>query len=143
LEIEMAANIVKKLRKTSRFILIGIGLLAACAPAAARSTQEISPGTTGSTANSPTDTTSSSAAPTPTVDLRLSNIPFVPLLPRDAIAPVYSPEFVSADDSPLHEDELIMGVAIEGQAKAYPVTVLRFREMVNDELAGLPILVTW
>ena len=37
----------------------------------------------------------------------------------------------------------IMGVAIEGEAKAYSVTVLRFREMVNDELAGWPILVTW
>jgi hypothetical protein len=84
-----------------------------------------------------------SAAPTPTVDLSLSNIPFVPLLPRDAIAPVYEPEFVSAEDSPLLDDELIMGVVIEGEAKAYSVTVLRFREMVNDELAGWPILVTW
>lgn len=139
----MAANIIKKLRKISRYTLIGVGLLAACAPAAARSTQEISPGTTVLPANSPTDSTVSSASPTSTVDMRLSNIPFVPMLPRDAIAPVYSPEFVSADVSPLHEDELIMGVAIEGEAKAYPVTVLRFREMVNDELAGLPILVTW
>ena len=135
----MAANINKKLRKISRFTLIGIGLLAACVPAAARSTQVLAPGTTGSTDDSP----ASSAAPTPTVDLSLSNIPFVPLLPRDAIAPVYDPEFVSAGVSPLHEDERIMGIAIEGKAKAYPVTVLRFREMVNDELAGLPILVTW
>jgi hypothetical protein len=135
----MAANLIKKLRKISKFTLIGIGLLAACAPAAARSTQVISPGTTDSQDNSQ----SSSAAPTPTVDLSLSNIPFVPLLPRDAIAPVYDPEFVTADVSPLHEDELIMGIAIDGEAKAYPVTVLRFREMVNDELAGLPILVTW
>jgi len=139
----MAANIIKKLRKISRYTLIGVGLLAACAPTAARSTQKISPGTTGLPANSPTNSTVSSAAPTSTVDMSLSNIPFVPMLPRDAIAPVYSPEFVSADVSPLHEDELIMGVAIEGEAKAYPVTVLRFREMVNDELAGLPILVTW
>jgi hypothetical protein len=139
----MTANIIKKLRKTSRFTLIGIGLLAACVLATARSTQEISPGSSGSTASLPTDSSGSSAAPTPTVDLSLSNIPFVPLLPRDGIAPVYNPEFVSADVSPLHEDELIMGVAIEGEAKAYPVTVLRFREMVNDELAGLPILVTW
>jgi len=36
-----------------------------------------------------------------------------------------------------------MGVAIQGEAKAYPVSVLRFREMVDDELGGLPILVTW
>jgi hypothetical protein len=65
------------------------------------------------------------------------------ILPRDAIRPVYDPEFVSASESPLLEDELIIGVAWEGEAKAYPISVLRFREMVNDELAGIPTLVTW
>jgi hypothetical protein len=68
---------------------------------------------------------------------------FSQLLPYDGIRPVYEPEFATAVDAPLLDDELVMGVAIQGQAKAYPVTVLRFREMVNDELAGLPILVTW
>jgi hypothetical protein len=34
-------------------------------------------------------------------------------------------------------------VAWGGEAKAYPVCVLRFREMVNDSLAGVPILVSW
>jgi hypothetical protein len=43
----------------------------------------------------------------------------------------------------LQDDELILGIAIGSQAKAYPITVLRFREMVDDELAGIPILVTW
>ena len=65
------------------------------------------------------------------------------LLPYDGIPPVYEPQFVTAAESPLVNDELVMGVSVKGQAKAYPVTVLRFREMVNDELAGLPILVTW
>jgi len=48
-----------------------------------------------------------------------------------------------AAESPLFDDDLVMGVAIEGEAKAYPVSVLRFREMVDDELSGIPILVTW
>jgi hypothetical protein len=43
----------------------------------------------------------------------------------------------------LLDDELVIGVSVEGEAKAYPITVLRFREMVNDELGKLPILVTW
>lgn len=68
---------------------------------------------------------------------------FAQLLPFDAIRPVYDPEFVTAGESPLHEDELILGIALEGESKAYPITVLRHREMVNDELAGIPILVTW
>lgn len=66
-----------------------------------------------------------------------------PLLPYDGIAPVYEPQFVTAAESPLVDDELVMGVSINGESKAYPVTVLRFREMVDDELGGLPILVTW
>lgn len=66
-----------------------------------------------------------------------------PLLPYDGIAPVYEPQFVAAAESPLVEDELVMGVSIDGESKAYPVSVLRFREMVNDDLGGLPVLVTW
>lgn len=66
-----------------------------------------------------------------------------PLIPPDGIAPVYDPRFAPAADAPLQDDELVIGIAIQGEAKAYPITVLRFREMVNDELAGIPILVTW
>jgi hypothetical protein len=65
------------------------------------------------------------------------------LLPRDGIQPIYDPEFVPADEAGYADDELVMGVAIGGEAKAYPVGLLNRREMVNDELAGIPILVTW
>ncbi|HID53616.1 MAG TPA: DUF3179 domain-containing protein, partial [Anaerolineae bacterium] len=68
---------------------------------------------------------------------------FPQLLPFDGIRPVYNPEFAPADEAPLSDDELVMGVAWGGEAKAYPVTVMRSREMVNDELAGIPTLVTW
>ena len=61
----------------------------------------------------------------------------------DSIRPIYEPTFTSADRAEYAADELILGVALAGQAKAYSVTVLRVREMVNDELAGIPILVTW
>ena len=66
-------------------------------------------------------------------------------VPLDGIRPVYNPQFAKVDDvaTIMFDDELVMGVAWDGEAKAYPVTVLRFREMVNDELAGIPTLVTW
>ncbi len=72
-------------------------------------------------------------------------MPFIvaQLLPLDGIAPIYSPKFLSAAEAPLLDEELIIGIEIDGEAKAYPITVLRFREMVNDELGGIPILVTW
>jgi hypothetical protein len=64
-------------------------------------------------------------------------------VPQDGIRPVYDPEFAPASQVDLQEDELVLGVAIDGQAKAYPITVLRSSEMVNDELAGIPMVVTW
>ena len=64
-------------------------------------------------------------------------------LPRDAIRPIYEPKFVQAKDAPYQDAELVMGVAFGDEARAYPISVLRFREMVNDELDGIPILVSW
>ena len=68
---------------------------------------------------------------------------FPTLLPYDAIRPIYEPEFAPANNAPLEDDELVIGISLNGEAKAYPITVLRSREMVNDELGGKPILVTW
>ena len=65
------------------------------------------------------------------------------LLPFDGIKPVYDPQFIPPEEANLQGSELIMGVAWEGEAKAYPVTVLRRREMVNDEMTGVPYLVSW
>jgi len=65
------------------------------------------------------------------------------VLPRDAIAPVYRPRFVSAAQARLRPTELVLGVAINGESRAYPITVLNSREMVNDVVGGVPILATW
>lgn len=65
------------------------------------------------------------------------------LVPKDGILPIYEPNFEPAAEAPLLDEELVIGVALDGEAKAYPISVLRFREMVNDELAGIPTLVTW
>ncbi len=65
------------------------------------------------------------------------------LLPRDAIFPVYNPSFLSASETDWPNDALIVGVELDGEAKAYPVSFLNRREMVNDWIAGSPVLVTW
>ena len=80
------------------------------------------------------------AAPTATSDQVYR---YNQLLDRDAIRPVYDPQFIPADESQLDDEQLVLGVAIEGEAKAYPIVVLNSREMVNDELAGIPFLSTW
>ena len=68
---------------------------------------------------------------------------FRQLLGRDAILPIYDPEFVPADDSGWNDGTLVLGVEVDGEAKAYPVAYLNRREMVIDELGGEPLLVSW
>jgi hypothetical protein len=65
------------------------------------------------------------------------------LLGRDMIPPVYAPRAVVAAQARLRDDELVLGVEINGEAKAYPITVLNAREMVNDTVGRVPILATW
>lgn len=68
---------------------------------------------------------------------------FRQLLDRDDIAPIYDPSFVPVSQSGLQPDEMVIGVSIDGDSRAYPIRYLRWREMVNDEVGGIPILVTW
>jgi hypothetical protein len=82
------------------------------------------------------------ATPRPQVELAEDGR-FAQLLGPDDILPIYEPEFVPADQADYDDDELVMGIAIGDEAKAYPVGLLNQREMVNDELAGIPFLVTW
>ena len=65
------------------------------------------------------------------------------LLPQDAIRPIYEPKFVPGQGADLAWEELVIGVEINGESRAYPVGPLNFREMVNDVVGGVPILVTW
>ena len=64
-------------------------------------------------------------------------------LPRDAINPVYEPAFVAADEVGWPDHELVIGVDIDGEARAYPLGFLTWREIVNDIHRGIPTLVTW
>jgi hypothetical protein len=64
-------------------------------------------------------------------------------IPRDAIEPIYTPKFVSPEEASLRSDEIVMGLVINGDARAYPTGLLRVREMVNDEIGGTPVLVSW
>lgn len=68
---------------------------------------------------------------------------FRQLLPRDAIRPVYDPEFVEAAAAQWEDETDVIGVTIGGQSKAYPVSFLNGRELVVDEIDNVPILVSW
>jgi hypothetical protein len=67
------------------------------------------------------------------------------LLPKDAIKAIDSPKFVTAAEAGrfMNEGSSIIGVALEGEAKAYPLSILSVHQVVNDSIKGLPIAVTW
>ena len=64
-------------------------------------------------------------------------------LERDDILPIYDPRFVGAGAVDWDGDSLVIGVDLEGEARAYPVGFLTRREMVIDNHRGIPTLVTW
>ncbi len=61
----------------------------------------------------------------------------------DTITPIYRPEYSLANEAPVHDETFVIGVAIDGEARAYPVSILNRHEMVNDVVSGVPLLVTW
>jgi hypothetical protein len=68
---------------------------------------------------------------------------FRPVLARDGIRPVYRPSFVGPDEVDWPDGELVIGVDLEGEARAYPVSFLNRREIVVDRHRGIPTFVTW
>ena len=55
-----------------------------------------------------------------------------------------NPNFVSvAEATWMQADEVILGLEYEGEARAYPVRMLRYHHIVNDEINGWPVLVTF
>lgn len=67
------------------------------------------------------------------------------VLPKDAIPAVFDPDFLPADDADrqYRDTDLVIGVSIEGDHRAYHVPYLSGREIVNDVVGGKPIAVTW
>ena len=65
------------------------------------------------------------------------------LIPLDGIRPIYDPVFVTPAEAGLTDVDLVIGLSLNGDSRAYPVRILRRREMVNDVVGGVPILATW
>ncbi len=105
------------------------------------------------TAIAPTATTAlQTASPSPTTAAAPTaestagpEFEIVTLLPPDAIPAISDPSFVSAEeaDDQYEQDELVLGVEIDGDARAYSIPLLSRHEIVNDVVGGKPIAVTW
>jgi hypothetical protein len=69
----------------------------------------------------------------------------VTLLPKDAIRSIDQPRFYSVVEANAEyaDDEQVLGVTFDGEARAYSVGLLSNHEIVNDHVGGHPIAVTW
>lgn len=64
--------------------------------------------------------------------------------PRDGIPALDRPAFVSAGAAHfLGAKDWVLGIVRNGVAKAYPIAILNWHEVVNDDFAGEPIVVTF
>lgn len=64
--------------------------------------------------------------------------------PKDGIPALTDPAFIPAAEAGfMRDDEQILGVFLNGVAKAYPTRVLSWHELVNDRFGDLPVLVSW
>ena len=56
---------------------------------------------------------------------------------RDGIPPLKNPKMIAAKDAAYLEDgNIVFGVAIDGDVRAYPKRILAWHEMVKDRIAG-------
>ena len=61
----------------------------------------------------------------------------------DGIPSVDEPEFQPASEADLDDGDPVFGVVKNGVAKAYPQSILVWHEIVNDEIGGEPVAVTY
>ncbi len=83
-------------------------------------------------------------------DFSKSSVNFKEILsggpPKDGIPSIDDPKFVDLSDDQalaMAPTEPVIGVTIGGKSRAYPLSILTWHEIVNDELNGVPITVTY
>lgn len=131
-------------------------LIAACTNDSPATPTATSPAfeTTEVAATTPANTPA--PTPAPTHEGELTGAP-IPALDRQAAAldedrlnleggtfpPLVDPAVISAGASLLDDDALVLGALQNGEARAYPLSMMTFHHVANDTLGGEPYLVTF
>ncbi len=64
--------------------------------------------------------------------------------PRDGIPALSAPRLVAATEADyLRPEDRIIGIVLNGKARAYPVPILNWHEIVNDEIDGRRFAITY
>ena len=143
----------RNLLLTAGATTVGLLAVAACGPVAEETTVE---------PTSPPAVTPEAEAvqPSPTPQLNFSTYGWrtdfskhsVPLSEissggpgKDGIPPIDEPKFIAADEAAayLGDRKPVVALEVNGEAKAYPIEILVWHEIVNDTIGGVPVTVTF
>ena len=54
------------------------------------------------------------------------------------------PDFIEADEaSHVHPKDLVLGISLNGENKAYPISMMWFHHVANDIVGGEPVAITY
>jgi len=64
---------------------------------------------------------------------------------RDSrFVPLDNPDFIAADEAGFVDaEDLVLGLTIAGESRAYPISMMTYHHIVNDTIGGRPILITF
>ena len=152
--------------------LLGAALLVACGGGGDEDAEAATPSPAATATPSPTATaTPSGATPTPTppereladreqqtaeilerlfpkLDLSQRAVPLDeirPVLPPDGIPAIDAPVFVTIEAASefLEAEDPVVSFVLNGDARAYPLQILTWHEIVNDVVGGEPVMATY
>ena len=64
--------------------------------------------------------------------------------PRDGIPALSDPRMIAADEAEyLRPQDRVLGIDIDGEARAYPIPILNWHEIVNDSVGGRRLAITY
>lgn len=82
-------------------------------------------------------------------DFSKHNVPYSEILsggpPKDGIPPIDEPQFIPVNEADewLDDREPVVFVQVNDEAKAYPIQILMWHEIVNDTVGGEPLMVSF
>ena len=68
---------------------------------------------------------------------------FQQILPRGGIPAIINPVYISAEEASISDNTWVLGVVINGQARAYSLNLLNHHEVVNDMIDTTAFAAVW
>lgn len=86
--------------------------------------------------------------PTTNFDLTMHSVPLEQIVDggpgKDGIPAILTPRFVPAGEATFLQDaDRVLGLTLGAEAKAYPIKILNWHEIVNDTVGGTAVVVTY